>query len=89
LLIRPIAPGFIFEALSEALPRVKRLSRRSVALPKERDVRLPTSLIQRMLQSGFYPHPVTEPIKLIQTHIFVLLTGDYAINSKKPVNFSF
>jgi uncharacterized protein len=48
------------------------------------------SLIQQMMQPGFYPHPVTEPIQLIQTHIsYVLLTGDYAYKVKKPVNFGF
>lgn len=48
------------------------------------------AFIQQMLQSGFYPHPVTEPIKLEQTHIsYVLLTGDYAYKLKKPVNFGF
>jgi len=47
-------------------------------------------LIQQMLQSGFYPHSVTEPIQLIQTHIsYVLLTGDYVYKLKKPVNFGF
>ncbi len=47
-------------------------------------------LIQQMLQSQFYPHPVTEPIQLIQTHIsYVLLTGDYVYKLKKPVNFGF
>ncbi|WP_347339462.1 AAA family ATPase [Planktothrix sp. FACHB-1355] len=47
-------------------------------------------LIQQMLQPEFYPHPVTEPIKLIQTHVsYVLLTGDYAYKLKKPVNFGF
>jgi len=47
-------------------------------------------LIQRMCQPGFYPHPVTEPIQLIQTHVsYVLLTGDYAYKVKKPVNFGF
>ncbi|MBV9387178.1 MAG: AAA family ATPase [Chroococcidiopsidaceae cyanobacterium CP_BM_ER_R8_30] len=47
-------------------------------------------LIQQMLQSGFYPHPVSEPIQLIQTHIsYVLLTGDYVYKLKKPVNFGF
>ncbi|MDB9373776.1 AAA family ATPase [Nodularia sphaerocarpa] len=52
-------------------------------------VNLPV-LIQQMLQPGFYPHPVTEPIQLIQTHIsYVLLTGDYAYKLKKPVNFGF
>lgn len=48
------------------------------------------SLIQQMLKPGFYPHPVTEPIQLIQTHVsYILLTGDYAYKVKKPVNFGF
>lgn len=47
-------------------------------------------LIQQMLQPGFYPHGVTEPVRLIQTHAsFVLLTGDYTYKIKKPVNFGF
>lgn len=47
-------------------------------------------LIQQMLQPGFYPHPVVEPIQLIQTHVsYVLLTGDYAYKLKKPVDFGF
>ncbi|MFB2833913.1 AAA family ATPase [Floridanema evergladense] len=47
-------------------------------------------VIQEMLKSGFYPHPVQEPIKLIQTHVsYVLLTGDYAYKVKKAVNFGF
>ncbi|BAB76486.1 AAA family ATPase [Anabaena sp. FACHB-709] len=47
-------------------------------------------LIQQMLQPGFYPHEVTEPIQLIQTHVSsVLLTGEYAYKLKKPVNFGF
>ena len=47
-------------------------------------------LIQQMLQPGFYPHGVTEPVQLIQTHVsFVLLTGDYTYKIKKPVNFGF
>jgi aminoglycoside phosphotransferase family enzyme/predicted kinase len=47
-------------------------------------------LIQQMLQPGFYPHQVAEPIQLIQTHIsYVLLTGDYAYKVKKPANFGF
>ncbi|MEG4353148.1 AAA family ATPase [Microcoleus sp. LAD1_D3] len=47
-------------------------------------------LIQQMLQPGFYPHGVTEPVQLIQTHAsFVLLTGDYTYKLKKPVNFGF
>ncbi len=47
-------------------------------------------LIRQMLQPGFYPHPVQEPIRLLQTHIsYILLTGDYAYKVKKPVNFGF
>lgn len=47
-------------------------------------------LIEQMLQPGFYPHAVTEPIQLIQTHVsYVLLTGDYVYKLKKPVNFGF
>jgi aminoglycoside phosphotransferase family enzyme len=47
-------------------------------------------LIQQMLQPGFYPHPVKEPIQLIQTHCsYVLLTGDFVYKLKKPVNFGF
>lgn len=47
-------------------------------------------LIEQMLQPEFYPHRVTEPIKLIQTHVsYVLLTGNYAYKLKKAVNFGF
>ncbi len=47
-------------------------------------------VIEQMLQPGFYPHPVTEPIQLVQTHIsYVLLTGDFAYKVKKPMNFGF
>ncbi|ARV62917.1 adenylyl-sulfate kinase [Nostocales cyanobacterium HT-58-2] len=53
------------------------------------EVSLPP-LIQQMLQPGFYPHQVKEPIQLVQTHIsYVLLTGDYAYKVKKPLNFGF
>ncbi|MEB3289279.1 MAG: AAA family ATPase, partial [Leptolyngbya sp.] len=53
------------------------------------DTTLP-ALIQQMCQPGFYPHPVVEPIRLMQTHVsYVLLTGDYAYKVKKPVNFGF
>lgn len=48
------------------------------------------ALIQTMLQPAFYPHPVKEPIQLMQTHVsYVFLTGDYAYKVKKPVNFGF
>ncbi|MUH00969.1 AAA family ATPase [Scytonema sp. UIC 10036] len=47
-------------------------------------------LIQQMLEPGFYSHEVSEPIRLIQTHIsYVLLTGKYAYKVKKPVNYGF
>ncbi len=47
-------------------------------------------LIQQMLSPDFYPHSVTMPIELIQTHASaVLLTGDFAYKLKKPVNFGF
>ncbi|CEJ42544.1 Uncharacterized protein apha_00300 [Umezakia ovalisporum] len=53
------------------------------------EVNLPV-LIQQMLQPGFYPHEVIEPIQLIQTHIsYVILTGKYAYKLKKAVNFGF
>ena len=53
------------------------------------DASLPP-LIQQMMQPGFYPHAVKEPIELIQTHVSsVLLTGDFAYKLKKPVNFGF
>ncbi|MBW4463051.1 MAG: AAA family ATPase [Nodosilinea sp. WJT8-NPBG4] len=53
------------------------------------DFALP-ELIQQMSQPEFYPHPVVEPIRLLQTHVsYVLLTGDYAYKVKKPVNFGF
>lgn len=48
------------------------------------------ALIQQMSQPEFYPHPVTEPIRVMQTHVsYVLLTGNYAYKVKKPVNFGF
>jgi uncharacterized protein len=53
------------------------------------EVKFPT-LIKQMLQPGFYPHEVIEPIELVQTHIsYVLLTGNYAYKLKKAVNFGF
>lgn len=53
------------------------------------DTTLPP-LIQSMTQPEFYPHPVQEPIQLIQTHVsYVLLTGEYVYKLKKPVDFGF
>lgn len=47
-------------------------------------------IIQAMLQPEFYPHPVTTPIELIQTHVsYICLTGDFAYKVKKPVNYGF
>ena len=47
-------------------------------------------VIQAMLKADFYPHPVTEPVELIQTHIsYVFLTGDFVYKLKKAVNFGF
>ncbi len=55
----------------------------------QNDTNLP-ELIQQMLLPEFYPHPVTMPIELIQTHAsIVLLTGDIAYKLKKSVNFGF
>lgn len=46
------------------------------------------SLIQRMLQPDFYPHPVQTPVQLLQTHIsYVFLTGEFAYKVKKPTQF--
>jgi uncharacterized protein len=53
------------------------------------DATLP-DLIRQMLQPGFYPHEVQEPVQLLQTHIsYVLLTGEFAYKIKKPTNFGF
>ncbi len=47
-------------------------------------------LIQKMLRPDFYPHPVTAPVTLMQTHVsYVLLTGDIVYKIKKPVDFGF
>jgi hypothetical protein len=47
-------------------------------------------IIQRMLESDYYPHPVASPIRLIQTHIsYVMLTGNYVYKIKKAVNFGY
>ncbi|MCU0538143.1 MAG: AAA family ATPase [Hydrococcus sp. Prado102] len=47
-------------------------------------------LVKQMQTPEFYPHPVREPIQLIQTHASsVFLTGDYVYKLKKSVNFGF
>jgi uncharacterized protein len=49
-----------------------------------------SDLVRQMLTPEFYPHPVTMPIELMQTHAStVLLTGEFAYKLKKPVNFGF
>lgn len=48
------------------------------------------ALIQQMLKPDFYPHSVTAPVTLMQTHVsYVLLTGDTVYKIKKPVDFGF
>ena len=47
-------------------------------------------LVEGLRRAAAYPHPVTEPIRLVETHVsWVLLTGDYAYKLKKPVRLSF
>ena len=47
-------------------------------------------LVAAMTETDFYPHAVTHPVRLIQTHIsYVLLTGTHAYKLKKDVNFGF
>jgi aminoglycoside phosphotransferase family enzyme/predicted kinase len=47
-------------------------------------------LIEQMQKPEFYPHPVREPIQLMQTHASsVLITGNYVYKLKKSVNFGF
>ena len=43
-------------------------------------------LVEGLLRASAYPHAVTEPIRLAETHIsWVLLTGDFAYKVKKPL----
>ena len=45
--------------------------------------------VQRLLEPGFYPHPV-RGLRLVETHIsWVFLTGDYAYKVKKPLDLGF
>lgn len=49
-----------------------------------------SEIIEQMQKPDFYPHPVMQPIELMQTHVsYVLLTGDHVYKLKKPVNFGF
>ena len=56
----------------------------------ERSVAAARRLVEGLRRPAAYPHPVTEPIRLVETHIsWVLLTGDLAYKLKKPVRLSF
>ena len=47
-------------------------------------------LIAALLRPDAYPHPVSEPIRLAETHIsWVVLTGELAYKIKKPVSLAF
>jgi aminoglycoside phosphotransferase family enzyme/predicted kinase len=47
-------------------------------------------IIKQLLHAEAYPHPVTEPIRLEQTHIsYLLLTGKWAYKIKKPLDLGF
>ncbi len=47
-------------------------------------------LVAGLLRPDAYPHAVSEPVRLIETHIsWVLLTGEYAYKVKKPLRLSF
>lgn len=48
------------------------------------------SLIESLSQADFYPHPVDQPIEVLQTHIsYIFLTGEYAYKLKKPLDLGF
>ena len=48
------------------------------------------TLISQMCRPDFYPHEVSEPIEVIQTHTcHIFLTGAYAYKIKKAVHFEF
>ncbi|MEB3175357.1 MAG: AAA family ATPase, partial [Cyanobacteriota bacterium] len=47
-------------------------------------------LIAQLQNAQAYPHPVDQPIEVLQTHCSaVFLTGNYAYKVKKPVDFGF
>jgi aminoglycoside phosphotransferase family enzyme len=47
------------------------------------------ALVDKLLEPGFYDHPV-EHVELVETHIsWVFLAGEYAYKLKKPVDFGF
>jgi aminoglycoside phosphotransferase family enzyme/predicted kinase len=49
-----------------------------------------TILVEKLLSAAAYPHPVVEPVRLVETHISrVYLTGEFAYKLKKPVRLAF
>jgi len=51
---------------------------------------LGSGLVAGLLRAEAYPHPVSDPIRLVETHIsWVLLTGELAYKLKKPLRLSF
>ena len=47
-------------------------------------------IVKALLNPATYPHLVTAPIELIQTHIsYVFLTGEFVYKLKKPANYGF
>ena len=47
-------------------------------------------LVKRLLDAAAYPHAVTEPVRLVETHVSrVFLTGTFAYKLKKPVRLAF
>ncbi|MFO0104607.1 MAG: AAA family ATPase [Cyanobium sp.] len=63
---------------------------RADATPAQAALARSTRLVDALRQSGPWPHPVQEPIGLVETHIsWVLLTGPYAYKLHKPVNLGF
>ncbi len=47
-------------------------------------------LIRGLLAPRAYPHPVTTPLRVAETHIsWILLTGQFAYKIKKPLKLSF
>jgi uncharacterized protein len=47
-------------------------------------------LVETMLSAAAYPHAVTEPVLMVETHVSrVFLTGAFAYKVKKPVRLAF
>jgi len=48
------------------------------------------ALIEALRDPQAYPHPVTAPVRIVETHVsWVVLTGPYAYKIKKPLKLSF